>query len=59
MTNSSQRSIIWSDYMKYRMNLRIFNQNNIENILRYSTERYFDYVTHRRIVIGHHDRVWS
>jgi hypothetical protein len=56
MANSDQISIIWSDYMMYRMNLRKFNQSKIESILRYSSERYFDHATHRRIAIGHHDR---
>ncbi|MBN1552406.1 hypothetical protein JW979_13110 [bacterium] len=43
--------------MLYRMNLRKFDQDKIESILRYSDERYFDHATRRRIAIGHHDRV--
>lgn len=57
MANSSQIPIIWSDYMEFRMNLRKFDRNRVENILRYSTERYFDQASHRRIVIGQHDQV--
>jgi hypothetical protein len=57
MANSAHISIVWSDYMMYRMNLRTFHQSKIESILRYSTERYFDHATLRRIAIGHHDRV--
>ncbi len=47
--------IIFSDYFKYKATLRNFNLNQIENILRYSPERYFDTVTQRMIVVGKHD----
>ena len=57
MENPEQISIVWSDYMKYRINLRGFDLKKIESILRYSDERYFDNVTQRRIVIGRHDRL--
>lgn len=55
MENLAQ--IEWSDYMKYRINLRGFNLKKIENILRYSDERYFDTITQRNIAIGRHDRL--
>ncbi|MDE0482773.1 MAG: hypothetical protein OXI67_09365 [Candidatus Poribacteria bacterium] len=42
--------------MKYRAALRGFNLAKIEAIVRYSTERYFDTETGRRVVIGHHDQ---
>jgi hypothetical protein len=48
-------SIFWSDYMKYRADLRGFQLNKIEKILRYSEEGYFDTVTRRMIVVGKHD----
>jgi len=48
-------SIIWTSYMKYRANLRGFDLAKIEEILRYSTERYFDTITQRTIVVGRHD----
>lgn len=48
-------SIIWTDYMKYRADLRGFELEKIEEILRYSTERYFDTVTRRAIAVGRHD----
>ncbi len=57
MENPEQISIVWSDYMKYRINLRGFDLKKIESILRYSDERYFDNVTQRRIIIGRHDRL--
>lgn len=41
--------------MKYRANLRRFSLERIEEILRYSSERYFDNGTHRMVVVGKHD----
>ncbi len=46
---------IFTDYIKYRVALRGFNLDKIENILRYSQEKYFDVETQRKIVIGMHD----
>lgn len=34
--------IIWTDYMKYRAELRGFELSKVENILRHSVERYLD-----------------
>jgi len=47
--------IVWSDYLKYRAELRGFELSKIENILRHSGERYFDTATRRLIVVGKHD----
>ena len=47
--------LIWTNYMKYKARLREFDLVKIENVVRYSTERYFDTQTGRQIVIGHHD----
>ncbi len=44
--------IIWTDYLKYRVKLRGFNLANIEEIIRYSSERYYDTSTDRWVVIG-------
>ena len=55
MNRPEKVSIIWNSYMKYRANLRGFDLAKIEEILRYSTERYFDKITHRMIVVGRHD----
>ena len=41
--------------MKYRAALRGFDLVKIEDIVRYSAERYFDTQTGRQVVIGHHD----
>ena len=48
-------TIVWSDYMKYRAKLRGFSLEKIEEMLRYSSERYFDSETHRIIVVDKHD----
>jgi len=42
LNSPEKRAIVWTDYMKYRANLRGFDLAKIEDILRYSTERYFD-----------------
>jgi len=47
--------IIWTDYMKYRVELRGFELSKVENILRHSAERYLDTTTQRLIVVGKHD----
>ncbi len=48
-------TIVWTDYLKYRAKLRKFDLGKIENIIRYSPERYSDMATGRRIVVGRHD----
>jgi len=46
------KNCIFTDYLKYRCELRGFSLTQIEQILRYSQERYFDTETQRIIVIG-------
>jgi len=46
--------IVWTDYMQYRAKLRRFSLDEIERIVRYTQERYIDYVTGRRVAIGRH-----
>lgn len=48
-------SIIWTDYLKYRAKLRQFDLDKIEEILRYSGERYYDTITERMIAVGKHN----
>jgi len=43
---------VFTDYIKFRAELRGFDLIKIENIIRYSHERYFDIETHRGIVVG-------
>ncbi|NEP83707.1 MAG: hypothetical protein F6K23_25525 [Okeania sp. SIO2C9] len=50
------REIIWTDYMKYRANLRGFELQQLERIVRFSGERYYDTVTGNQIVVGKHNR---
>ncbi len=52
MEDYEQPSIIWSEYTKYKADLREFEFTKIENILRYSEVRYFDTITRRMIVVG-------
>lgn len=47
--------IIWSDYFRYKITLRRFDLAIIEEIVRYSGERYYDALTGRMIVIGRYD----
>ncbi len=46
--------IIWTDYLKFKAELRGFNLDRIEEIVRYSSERYFDTSTESLIVVGKH-----
>ena len=46
------KEIVWTDYFKYRVKLRGFNLSSVEEILRYSTEKYYDTVTDRLVVVG-------
>lgn len=46
------KKVIWTDYLKYRAELRGFDLSSIEQILLFSDERYFDTATQRMIVVG-------
>ena len=48
-------TIVWTHYMRHKAKLRKFDLSKIENIIRYSPERYSDMATGRRIVVGKHD----
>lgn len=48
--------VAWTDYMKYRAELRGFDLAKLEHILWHSTERYWDEATQRYVVVGRHDR---
>lgn len=45
----------WTEYLKYRAELRGFDLAKIENIVKYSTKRYSDTITGSRIAVGQHD----
>ena len=55
MEDLERFSLVWSEYIKYRAGFRRFELAKIEDIIRYSRERYFDTVTRRMIVVGKHD----
>lgn len=46
------KRIIWTDYFKYRVELRGFSLSAVEQIIRYGTERYYDTATDRLVVVG-------
>lgn len=48
---------VFSEYLKYKAEIRGFDLSKIEYILKFSTERYFDTVTNRMIAIGKHDKL--
>ena len=50
-------TIVWSEYMKYRVRLRRYDPDTIEQILRYSSERYIDTISGRAVAIGRHQRL--
>jgi len=49
-------NIIWTEYLQYRAELRGFDLARLERIIRHSSERYFDTVTGRKIVVGRHNK---
>ena len=49
-----EATIVWTEYMEYRLKLRGYDVATVEHILRYSSERYVDTVTGRLVVIGRH-----
>ena len=55
MSDFKKHSIVWNDYVIYRIEKRGFSFAKIEEILRYSSKRYFDVSTHRMIAVGKHD----
>ena len=50
----TSRICVFTDYFKFRAELRGFDLIKTENIIRYSQERYFDIETQRVVVVGEH-----
>lgn len=46
--------VVWTEYLQYRARLRGFDPGIIEQIVRFSEERYFDTATQRMVVVGRH-----
>ena len=49
--------IVWTDDVQHRAKLRGFDLAKIEQIVRYSPERYFDTATERAVAVGRHDDI--
>lgn len=50
-----EATIVWTEYMKYRLDLRGYDLATVEHILRYSSERYTDTATGRVVAVGRHE----
>jgi hypothetical protein len=48
--------VVWTEYLKHRARVRGFDLAGIEQIVRFSDERYFDTASQRRVAIGKHGR---
>lgn len=48
-----RRRVVITEYMIYRAQMRGFDTSDVETIVRYSEERYFDVETRRMIAVGH------
>lgn len=46
--------VIWTSYLRYRATQRGFDLDLLNDILRFSSERYYDVETDRAIVVGKH-----
>ena len=47
--------IEWTEYLKHRAAIRGFDLEKLEQIIRHSSERYFDTETGRHVAVGKHD----
>ncbi len=47
-------SVVLTDYLRYRARLRGFDLSVIEDLVRFSDERYFDSATQRMVAVGRH-----
>jgi len=52
-----EATIVWTEYMRYRVGLRGYDLATVEHILRYSSERYIDSVSGRMVAIGRHEKI--
>ena len=48
------RKVVWTEYLEYRARLRRLDLETIEEIVRFSEERYFDTATQRMVAVGRH-----
>ena len=54
--HSDSMQFVWTDYFKFKASSRGFDLSKIEDIVRYSVERFYDHLAGRRIAIGKHNR---
>lgn len=47
-------TVLWTEYMEYRLKLRGYDRARVEDILRYSSEKYLDTATGRIVAVGRH-----
>ena len=52
-----EAAIYRTEYMKFRLGLRGYDLATVEQILRYSSERYVDTVTGRVVATGRHEKL--
>jgi hypothetical protein len=50
------KRVNWTEYLKYRARTREFDLEVVEQIVQYSTERYYDTATLRTVAVGKHDK---
>lgn len=48
--------VLWTAYLRHRARVRGFDLGVIEQIVRFSSARYFDTDTRRMVAIGRHGR---
>ncbi len=53
-SNGRAPTYVWTEYLRHRAASRGFALGIIEQIIRFSWERYFDTWTRRKVVIGRH-----
>lgn len=48
--------IVWTDYLRHRAKLRNHHLELLEEIVRHSSERYFDTETERTVIVGRYKK---
>lgn len=46
------KQVVWTEYLRHRAQLRHFDLATVEEIVRFSPERYFDAETQRMVAVG-------
>jgi hypothetical protein len=50
--NDSAIDVAWTEYLRYRAELRGFDLNEIEQVVKSTRERYVDMATNRHVAVG-------